>query len=104
MYKDELICDLLETYHIFFFFLVPVNMLRTLCSGLGPDSRLGMKLSKRKVPIRDILLALICDCLSGSEDSSKRIAPSFFENEEEESLSFRDGNEFEKERRRILGG
>lgn len=78
-------------------------MLCTLCSGLGPDSRLGMKLSKRKVPIRDILLAMICDYLSGTEDKSERIAPSFYENEEE-TVSFMDGNEFEKERQRILGG
>ena len=105
MYKDELICDLLEIYHIWDYHGVPVKMLCTLCSGLGPDTRIGMKLSGRKVPINNILMALIVDYLAGESEGYKRIAPTFYESkDEEEQEAFYSAEEYEEARRRILSG
>lgn len=105
-YKDELICDLLETYHIFDYHGVPVKLLCTLCSGLGPDSRIGMKLSGRKAPMNTILLAMIYDYFAGADKDHVRILPNFLEEEEDEEnvRTFMTGAEYEEARRKALGG
>ena len=59
--KAALICDLAEVYNIYDYHRVPVSLLGTLASGLGPNSRIGMKLSGRKASIETILLAKIYD-------------------------------------------
>lgn len=44
--REELICDLAETYHILDMWALPVSLLATLASGLREDSRVMMYFSK----------------------------------------------------------
>ena len=59
--EDALVCDLAEVYHIYDYHSVPVRLLGTLCSGLGADSRIKMKMSGVKAPSDIIVLSLIAD-------------------------------------------
>lgn len=71
-----MICDLAETYHIFNYRELPVNMLATLVSGLRADSRTKMKITGAKIPDNITLQVLIYDRLTqlvwmNSEDGRK---------------------------------
>lgn len=62
--RDALICDLAETYGIFDYRALPVPLLATLAAGLREDSRIKMRMSGARVPVRDLLLATVADKLS----------------------------------------
>ena len=62
--EDALICDLAETYHIFDYKAVPVEMLARLSAGLRQDSRSVMAITGTKVSEVEIMLAGILDRLS----------------------------------------
>ena len=62
--REELVCDLAETYHILDPFLLPARKLAVLACGLRGDSRVVMKLTGRRAPERDLLLAAALDRLS----------------------------------------
>lgn len=72
--KGAFICDMAETYGIYDWRAVPVQTLAVLVTGLGPNSRIGMKALGVSAPFDSILLARILDDLnmiiwSWSEDA-----------------------------------
>lgn len=62
--RDDLICDLAETYGIYDLRALPVNVLATLAVGLRGDSRIKMRLSGAKATRSEMLLAAALDRLS----------------------------------------
>lgn len=105
--KKAVICDLAEVYHIYDYHGVPVSLLGTLVSGLGLDSRIGMKLSGRKASMDTIMLANICDILvayiySWADKSDRNkpepLVPRFYEQpgEQEKAHGYSSGEEFKK--------
>ena len=117
--EDALICDLAETYHIYDYRSLPVQLVATLSAGLREDSRI--KMSAGNVPARQdiLLLAAIADRIEAfrygfSEDASKgtnrpiSLLDAFFdENHERRNnsgvMSFRTTEEFEATLARIRG-
>ena len=59
--EDALICDLAETYHIYDYRSLPVQLVATLSAGLRDDSRIKPRLSGSPVPLESVLLASIAD-------------------------------------------
>lgn len=109
--KDELICDLAETYHIMNYKELPLETLATLSCGLRADSRIMMKISSRKLPSDITLLAAITDRLSlllwaQSKDGQKGVnKPKLLLGEEDkEVMTFGSGEEFEQYRAKLLKG
>ena len=62
--KDELICDLAETYHIYDLRALPVRTLAVLACGLGQNSRVWAKLNGYEAKWSDIVLAMCADRLA----------------------------------------
>ena len=105
-------------YHIYDYRSLPVKTIGTLCSGLGPDTRLRMKSEGRSASRNTVLLALLVDelanlrwSLTSADDSKKpeQIAPNFLDmpeqhEEEGEKCSFDDAESFEAARARIING
>lgn len=114
--EEALICDLAETYQIYDYRQLPPTKVAVFCLGLRENSRIKMKLSGQTVPLEIMLLAGIADRLSTlvwfqTKDGQKgrnrpQMLTSLFTNTKQESevLAFRSGEEFEKERRRLIGG
>ena len=109
-------CDLAETYGIFDYESIPVRKLATLTAGLRSDSRSMMELSGLKIPLRDTLLAVIADCTkwlvwSRTEDGQhgRNMPESILEmltsapkETNSDHMTFETGEDFIKERNRIL--
>lgn len=102
-----MICDLAETYHIYDYKAVPVQLLATLVSGLRDGSRVKTKLSGARAPMDILLLAAAVDRLSmllwaQSKDGQKgrNMPPSIVEiingetPRESEIMRFNSGAEF----------
>ena len=114
--ENALMCDLAETYGIYNYRQLPPTLVAVFSLGLRNDSRIKMKLSGQTVPLETMLLASIVDKLSiliwfQTKDGQKglnrpkMITDILLEQEKEtEVLAFRSGEEFEKERRRLIGG
>ena len=73
-YKDEMICDLAEYYHIYNYKAVPVPLLATLVNGLREDSRVKGK--ELPIPMNLFFMSAIFDklawlCWSKTEDGAK---------------------------------
>ena len=62
--EQAFICDMAEVYHILDWRSVPPLTLATLVTGLGPNSRIGMKALGVNAPFDSILLARILDDLN----------------------------------------
>jgi hypothetical protein len=62
--KDELICDLAETYGIFDMQALPVSRLAVLACGLRQNSRVFQKLMGYKAPLDMIIQAMMLDRLN----------------------------------------
>lgn len=62
--EAALICDLAETYRIFDYKSLPVDMVATFSVGLREDSRIKRKLSDMNHSLSTVLLAAICDGIS----------------------------------------
>ena len=108
--KDELICDLAETYHIYDMRALPVRTLAVLACGLGASSRTWAKLCGYKAKWSDIVMAIIADRLAilqwfQTEDGHKGvnrpqlIAPALLgqsdqSNTSNEYLTFDSGEDF----------
>ena len=76
--EDALICDLAETYHIYDYRSLPVQLIATLSAGLRDNSRIKMSAAGVKAPYDILLLATIADRVEAfrygfSEDASKGI-------------------------------
>lgn len=114
--ESALMCDLAETYGIYNYRQLPPTLVAVFSLGLRNDSRIKMKLSGQTVPLETMLLASIVDKLSiliwfQTKDGQKgRNRPKMItdilleQKKETEVLAFRSGEDFEKERRRLIGG
>lgn len=63
-HEDLLICDFAQVYHILDYKALPVPLLVTLFSGLGPDSRFYLQEAGMPVPMQTLLLAAAVDNLT----------------------------------------
>lgn len=86
--EQALICDLAETYHIFDYRSLPVDLVATLSTGLRDNSRIRMILNKEKHSRELILSALVVDkltllqCgLAGQKERPKLITDILFDYE-----------------------
>lgn len=59
--EDALICDFAETYHVFDYKALTVELAATLAAGLRQNSRIRLKASGLEVDINTLLLARIAD-------------------------------------------
>lgn len=59
-----MICDFAQVYHILDYKALPVPLLVTLFSGLGPDSRVYLQDAGMPVPMQTLLLAAAVDNLT----------------------------------------
>ena len=112
--EDALICDLAETYQIYDYRQLPLQMVAVFSYGLRDDSRIKMSISKQSVPLDTLLLAgdrLAMLLWSKTVDAEKgRNKPdSIFDSltnvkKESSQLTFSSGEEFEQMRQKILEG
>ena len=63
-YRNELICDFAEEYHIYDIYQLPAQLTATLAVGLRADSRVKTKLAGLEFPAYFMLLAGISDKLT----------------------------------------
>ncbi len=109
--EGAVICDLAEVYSVYDYRSLPVKLLGTLCSGLGPDSRIAMKMTGRNASRDTILLAMIRDMLSDvlhdEKDKPEHIAPILFGNVPEKTQGkaevFSSGEDFMRRRAELIG-
>lgn len=115
--EDALICDLAETYHIYDYKRLPLISVAVFSLGLRENSRIKMKLSGSKISLEQSLLASVADRLGiliwqKTKDGAKgnNVPKSILatlngevkEEEESEARLFISGEEFLKERERLL--
>lgn len=110
--EDALICDLAETYHIYDYKRLPVKLVASLAVGLRSDSRIKIKLSGSKVSPDTMMMAAIIDRLNvlvwmqTKDGQHGRNQPKpllrVFEEPESDTISFLSGEDYEKERQRLL--
>ena len=110
--EDALICDLAETYHIYDYKRLPVKLVASLAVGLRSDSRIKIKMSGSKVSPDMMMMAAIVDRLTvlvwmqTKDGQHGRNQPktllSVLEKPESDTISFLSGEDYEKERQRLL--
>lgn len=113
-HKDELICDMAETYHIYDLRGLPLKTLAVLACGLSADGRVMRKMRGSVLTFRDSLMCLAIDKISQlvwlqSKDGEKnRNRPKSILEEltkpKAEPKGFSSVSEFEAARKRIIGG
>ena len=111
--RDAFVCDLAETYGIFDYRALPVQLLATLAAGLREESRTKMRLSGGKLPRSELLLAAAVDRLSllvwflskeGSERPKSILEILLDEDpKEKEIVAFESAEDFEAEWKRLTG-
>ncbi|MBQ9387123.1 MAG: hypothetical protein IJU01_00500 [Lachnospiraceae bacterium] len=121
LYREEMICDLAQTYHIHDYRALPARYLATLVCGLGADSRVMKKMIKKaapSVPVEVQLLAGIYDRLSiliwfqTKDGHAGRNRPEMItdkilcheKQKKDKHKAFASGREFERARQRIING
>jgi hypothetical protein len=115
--EDALICDLAETYHIFDYRQLPVNMVAVFSYGLKNDSRIKMIMNDQNISLENLLLAGISDKVGlllwmNSKDGQKnknRPAPLLElltggAKKSDDTVVFNSGEEFERKRQELIGG
>lgn len=111
--EDALICDFAETYHIYNYRALPVQLAATLAAGLGDNSRIMRLLNNQPEKSEIILLSGILDSLhaiiyglsDGSSDRPQSIVSMLFNGEEKPAkncMSFDSAEEFEAYRDKIV--
>ena len=110
--EDALICDFAETYHIYDYKRLPVKLVASLAVGLRPDSRIKINLSGSKVSPEMMMMAAMVDRLTvlvwmqTKDGQHGRNQPkpvlSVFERPESDTISFLSGEDYERERQRLL--
>lgn len=107
--EEALICDLAETYNILDYKKLALNELAILACGLRDDSRIKLKMSDNILSPSQFLLAGIQDRLSllvytKTKDAEKgKNYPKLILDELENKIdSFSSGEDFMKERERIM--
>ena len=111
-YENFIICDLAETYNIYEYQRLPLQKVAVFVLGLREDSRLMKKISGQQHNTETVLLSGIFDRLSWltwtkTKDAQKGINQpkpimSMFINVDKENKGFESGEDFTKERQRIL--
>ena len=116
--EDALICDLAETYHIYDYRRLPVISVAVFSLGLRQNSRIKMIISGNRITLEESLLACAVDRLSilawqKTKDGSKgtNVPQSILEKllgiderkSESDTQTFSSGEEFLRERNRLLG-
>lgn len=116
--EEALICDFAETYRIYNYKSLPLQMVGTFACGLRADSRIGMRISDSKLTTDQTILALIADntrmlAWLNSSDGAKGIKrpKSLVEaligerNTQESGIeTFETGQDFDDEWKRLTGG
>lgn len=117
--RDAVICDLAETYGIFDYRALPVEMLATLVVGLRDSSRIKMHIAGSKSAQDTLLIAAAVDRLSlivwsmskdaqTGENRPNMLLPVLMNGKQEERNNsnsvFGSGEEFEAERERLIRG
>lgn len=110
--EDALVCDFAETYHIYDYKRLPAKLVASLAVGLRSGSRIKAKLSELKVSPEMIMMAAIVDRLTvlvwmqTKDGQHGRNQPkpllSALEKPESDTISFLSGEDYEKERQRLL--
>lgn len=110
-YEDEFICDMAETYHVFDYEALPVDLLVVLACGLRDNSRTKLKISGVKhIPLElvipqifDQILLLRCG-LSGQKKAPP-LMTEFMTQEDKpnETVSFESGSDFMDQWNRLAG-
>lgn len=81
--ENALICDFAETYHIYDYRSLPVQLAATLSAGLRDDSRIKMRIAGAPVSQEILLLAAIADRVEmfryGFSDKKNQVPPSIVE-------------------------
>lgn len=111
-----MICDLAETYHVYDYKSLPVELVATFVSGLRDDSRLYKQMNELKVSsFEEYLLINIFDdlnwlCWTKSKDGQKnRNKPQPFmdrlnrQNEKNKIIAFSSGEEFMNRYKKLVG-
>lgn len=107
--EEALICDLAETYHIYDYKSLPVNMVAIFSCGLRDNSRIKMKLGQQRIDVETSLLALAVDRLgylvwskTKDAETGKNRPQSMYEiltsapkQEEQDHMTFNSIEEFE---------
>lgn len=114
--EDALICDFAEFYHIYNIYEYPPIYIAILTIGLRDNSRIKLKLLGLRVDLEMLLLAHIVDntainIWAKTKDAKNNInrPQSFVEllskkkESKEKAREFNSGEDFEKERRRLIG-
>lgn len=102
-YRDELICDFAEEYHIYDICQLPAQLAAILAVGLRADSRVKTKIAGIEIPIDMMLMAGISDKLSllnwhiaGEQGSTPQlILPALMNKEENSVLAMNSGEDFD---------
>lgn len=113
--RDELICDLAETYGVLDYRALPVPLLATLAEGLGASSRIRRRLSGIPAPLETLLQAAMADHLAflswaQTRDAQKgrnrpeSILKRLYGESEKEVQGFATAEDFEAARQKILSG
>lgn len=113
--EDALICDLAETYHIYNYRQLPINLVAVFSYGLKDNSRIKMIMNDQKVSLDTMLLARVSDDLrtiiwSKTEDGQKNknrpesIVGLLNSNlkQEKDVVVFTSGEEFENARQKLI--
>ena len=115
-HKDELECDMAETYHIYDLRALPVRKLATLALGLSKDSRVMMAMAGAKLTTTEMLLCLTVDRLTtiawlqSKDGASGRNRPKSIleeltkEKPQKDFETFASFADFEAARQKIIGG
>ena len=111
--EDALICDLAETYHIYDYRSLPVQLVATLSAGLRDDSRIKLLAAGSPVSLETMILAAIADNLTvlraGFSKDGKSKKPFLFteviygKSKKTNVQSFASADAFEKALARIRG-
>lgn len=62
--EDALVCDLAETYHVFDYRSMSVQLVAALAAGLSDDSRVKRKIAGMPIALNTLLLARAVDHLA----------------------------------------
>ena len=113
--EESLICDLAETYQIYDYKRLPLQLVAVFSCGLRENSRIKMKLSQQTASIDTMLLAGISDKLGillwaqtkdGQKGKNRPISilekVLNFPKKRKEEVAFASGEEFESTRNLLL--
>ena len=113
--EDALICDLAETYLIYYYRQLPLLRVGVFSCGLSEDSRIKMRMSNQIIPMETLLLAGLSDKISvllwtKTKDGQKgrnrppMILDAFNQNKtkQRETVVFNSGEDFEERRKELL--